>query len=241
MYAVIVIVVLLILIGVPTYFLTRETPTCFDGEQNHSETGIDCGGECRLICAAESKPVVVSWSRAFEVTEGVYNAVAYLENQNFNAVAESVPYSFKFFDAKNILVAERQGVTTLSRDGVIPIFEAQVVTANRKPERTFFEFSEAPVWEKKEEQEELFVEDVLLRNTDTLPELIANIENESVDSYREVEVVATLFDARGNAFAASRTIIERLEGRSVREVTFTWPTPFVSSVSQIDIIPRIIR
>lgn len=61
--------------------LTKD-PTCSDGKRNGAEVGTDCGGGCARICAAEAVPLVVKWSRSFKVSEGFYNAFAYIENQN---------------------------------------------------------------------------------------------------------------------------------------------------------------
>jgi len=241
MYAVIVLVVLLVLVSIPSYFFLRDTPTCFDEKHNGDERGIDCGGVCLLICQSDVRPLNISWSRAFKVTEGVYNVVAYLDNKNFGAIAENVSYSFKLFDADNILIEERQGKTTLSRDGIIPIFEPQVATGNRVPARTFFEFTSTPIWNTGERSDEMAVLNISLRNEKTIPELTATLTNDSVESYREVEVVATLFDAAGNAYAASRTVVQNVEGRSERSLHFTWPNGFEITATKTDVIPRIIR
>ena len=37
-------------------------PTCFDGKANGLENGIDCGGNCNLMCTDEVKPLIVEWS-----------------------------------------------------------------------------------------------------------------------------------------------------------------------------------
>jgi len=36
-----------------TFYSCKDDPTCFDGEQNQAETGIDCGGEC-TPCVTEA-------------------------------------------------------------------------------------------------------------------------------------------------------------------------------------------
>jgi hypothetical protein len=47
--------------------------TCFDGVKNGNETGIDCGGSCSLVCTNDALKPITLWSKAFAVTDDVYN------------------------------------------------------------------------------------------------------------------------------------------------------------------------
>src|ERR1035437_5233264 len=89
----------------------NKPPTCSDGIQNGTETGIDCGGSCTYACLAQMAPVSVLWSRAFEVVPGRYNAVAYLVNHNKNVAVEKISYRFRFADANNVYIGKREGST----------------------------------------------------------------------------------------------------------------------------------
>ncbi len=57
---IILIVAIVVLIGVPLYFLFYKAPTCSDGLMNGDETGVDCGGSCQRLCTAESLPIVIN-------------------------------------------------------------------------------------------------------------------------------------------------------------------------------------
>ena len=48
-YALIMLVIVLALIGVPSYFLFYTPPSCTDGVKNGTEQGIDCGGSCTKL------------------------------------------------------------------------------------------------------------------------------------------------------------------------------------------------
>lgn len=236
-----VIAFLILVIGVPAFLFLYDRPTCTDGIQNGDERGIDCGGSCEAICVQDVDQPQILWSRSFRVTDGVYNAVAYIENPNFGAIARDVPYSFKLFDDENILIFERTGITTLSIDGATPIFEAAIPTGNRVPVRTFFEFSAVPAWDQRTEEDQLRVENIVLMGEETSPRIEARLVNDSVDERLDVEVVATIFNIEGNAIASSRTRIPSIDGRSERSVVFTWPQPFSEASAQIDLIPRVLR
>lgn len=234
-----VVAFLAIVIGVPTYFILKKPPTCFDRKMNQDERGVDCGGVCSLVCTQDTAPLVVLWSRTFHVTEGVYNALAYIENPNATAVAYDVPYIFRVFDEKNVLITERKGVTDITSQGVVPIFEGAIDTGWRVPGRTFFEFTAPIVWVKKGREPHLVIAAQTLKNVDESPRLEAQLQDIEVYDVKNIEVVATIFDEQENAMAASRTIIPIVYGQSSKPLIFTWPKPFPRASSRIEIIPRV--
>ena len=74
-----------------------------------------------------------------------YSAVAYIENQNLNAEAVGVPYEFKMYDDKNTLIARKEGVTRISRNGRSVVFEPNIVVGNRIPKTTRFQFCKSRI------------------------------------------------------------------------------------------------
>ena len=230
---------LVVVIGVPSFFVLYERPTCFDGVRNQEELGIDKGGPCALLHSSQVQNIAVLWSRSFEVVPGVYNAVAQVDNPNFSAGAIDVPYSFKLFDTNNILVAERKGRTYLSPNKVISVFEGGIVTGERVPVRTFFELLVDPEWESVDNPiEGLGVENRELSNRETAPRVDATITNQSFEDIFGVEVIVTIFNHQDVAIASSRTVIDVLPRQSSQPVTFTWPQAFSDSASRVEIIPQ---
>ncbi|MCW9054873.1 MAG: FxLYD domain-containing protein [Candidatus Pacebacteria bacterium] len=230
---------LFVVVGVPVFLLWYEQPTCFDGVQNQGELSIDRGGPCALLHESQVQPEVVLWARSFEVIPGVYNAVAYVSNPNFSAGVVAAPYSFKLFDAENILVAERKGVTYVIPNAITSVFEGGVATGNRVPARTFFEFLSPLEWERVDSPVKgLAVGDRELTEETSAPRITAEIKNNSFSDIHNIEVVATVFDEQDTAIASSRTAIESLQQQSSQIVVFTWPRPFTGVVSRIEIVPQ---
>jgi len=219
------------LLGVLFFFFVYEEPTCFDGKQNGTELGADCGGGCQKLCSFQVSSPSVRWSRSFEVTPSNYSAVAYVENPNPSAAVEEVSYHFELFDEEGLLIAERIGTTLLLPNRVTPIFESNINTGNRIPQRTFFEFLEEPVWIVAEDRSnELAVRDRLLSRPKTAPRLDATLENTAVNDFRDIEIVAVIFGSDGNAVAASKTFLELLSSFSSERLVFTWPLPLPKRV-----------
>lgn len=210
-------------------------PTCFDGRQNGEERGVDCGGGCLRICAMDTERPTVTWARSFRVTDGQYNAVAYVENPNQIAGAPLVRYTFSLYDREG-LITERVGTTFLPPNNVYPIFEGRITTGNRIPVNTFLELEPIDVWLPVTAGREQFrVVSRELLASDTRPRLNAQIENTALTTVNDVTVVATIFDARGNALTSSQTVVNELAARSTEPVVFTWPEPIAKTVRSCEV------
>lgn len=229
--------VLLLLISTGFYYSFLYTaPTCFDGEQNGLEAGVDCDGSCLRICAFSVAEPNVEWVRSFEVVPGQYNAVAYVVNENQGAGVAELPYTFKLYDADGLIV-ERKGVTVLPPNSVYPIFEGRINTGDRIPLQTQIEFEENVIWLPAEAGSDQFeiVQRELAAVDSSAPRLDAVLRNDAFTEARDVEVVAIIFDGIRNALTASRTEIPYFGGRSSEEVVFTWRQPIAKTIRSCEV------
>ena len=209
--------------------------SCFDNAQNGEERGVDCGGVCARICAFDVTMPSVEWARSFRVTDGQYNAVAYVENNNQLAATPEIAYTFSLYDADG-LITERSGVTILPPDSSYPIFEGRIATGNRIPTRTILDLKPAELWLPAQVGRNQFsIIDRNLQGADTQPRLDVLIANNELTEAREVEVVATIFDANGNALTASRTFVDEFQPREEREIAFTWPEPIATTLRSCEV------
>ncbi len=220
------------------YFLFAPAVSCTDGTQNQNEQGVDCGGVCKRICSSEARSLSVLWTRPVFVDRGVYSVVAYISNSNVTLGARAVPYRFKLYDDRNLLIYERAGSTDVPANTNFAVFEGSITTGNRIPSRAFFEFAGLPTWFKVTREVPLKVRDVEFSTTST-PRLSARLLNQSLQDAENIKVTALLFDGEDNVIAASETHIDRLIRESDTAVIFTWPNPFSRSPSRIEIDPRL--
>lgn len=207
------------------FFLTyqaafNQAPTCFDGAQNGDEKGTDCGGSCTLLCTNESRAPVVLWARVFKAGPQIYTAAAYVQNPNIGAGAHKVGYTFQLFDAKNILLIERQGTLDIPPVQTVPFIDPNINVGNRMPVKAIFAFTAEPVWQKQGAVPSLRTGNQYLAADGSL--LSATINNDSAFDAKNVTVAAVLFDASGTARAASRSLIPTITRRGSQNVTFTW-------------------
>lgn len=219
--------------GYYSYFYS--SPSCFDGAQNGSEQGVDCGGLCTRICSFTVSAPVVLWSKSFLVTEGQFNAVAYVENRNTTAGTPEVKYTFRLFDSQG-LITERSGVTELPANSTFPIFEGRIDTGTRIPTETDLVLEEADLWLPSNYNRSQFrTVSTKLLDINTRPRLNATLENTEVTDVQDVDVVAVIFDSFGTPLTASQTFIEQLPGRSRSDVVFTWPRPIATTLRSCDV------
>lgn len=238
-YATGVIIFFLVVIGGPiAYKILSKPPTCSDGIQNQGETSIDKGGPCPILDERTLVPASVVWARSFRIRDGSYNAAAMLQNPNGQAGVRSVGYHFGLYDADNVLIAERTGTTFVMPGGVTPVFEGNIDTGNRVVAHTYFDFTEAPVWERLADTSSIIaLSNIEITDTGTLPRVTADAKNTSVGDVGALTFIAVIYDPAGNAFAASQTTLSGLSAGESQHIIFTWPAAFNVSVGRIQIVP----
>ena len=234
-----VIIFFAVVIGGPVayHFLTIPA-SCSDGVQNQGETSVDRGGPCPLLDPNYLQPTATLWTRSFRVRDGSYNAVAYIQNPNPSAGALDVPYHFGLYDANNILIAERTGTISIMPGGITPVFVGNIDTGSRIVVHTYFDLTSPPVWRKvRGTADAVSVSAVQPSDFDTTPRVTANAKNTSVNDIRDIAFVAVIFDPSGNAFAASQTALDVIQGGEQRTIYFSWPSAIPQTLGRIDILP----
>jgi Mg-chelatase subunit ChlD len=206
-------------------------PTCFDGRENGSETGRDCGGACVRICAYEVQPPKVIWVNSFKIFDGQYNSVAYVENINQTAGSLAVPYTITLYNGE-AEVARREGVTELPPNTLYPIFEGRIETVNDAPiTETKITLEPPEVWQPATiDREQFFTRTFELTNADVRPRLTAELDNTSIFTVDDLEVVATIFNDENQPVTASQTKVDEFLAESTQTITFTWPSPIAKTV-----------
>lgn len=225
--------IVILISGAVAYVFLNRPATCLDGARNGNEKGIDCGGSCARICEGDAQAPVVLWTRALRVAPGIYTAAAYIENRNNDAFARHVRYTFRLFDDRNVLIAERVGVTAIAPTRFVPVIEANISTGNRVPTRAFFEFADTPMWERGS-LPRLELSNQVLDEENRKVSL--HVRNDSGKAVSGIPIATILYDANGTAQAASVSSIKRLEKGATEQVVFTWPSAFSVPIIEAQVI-----
>lgn len=236
----------LVVLGAILYIVLpyfTKPPTCVDKKQNGDETGVDCGGSmCANFCQNEVNPLVVLWSRSFNIAYDIYSSVAYIENQNPNAGIYQISYQFKLYDGNNILITDRTGTTFVAPNGKTAIFETGIKTGNRIPKRTAFSFTTPEYFIKVDDRANnlaVFSKEPTIEEEATLPKVRATVSNSSLYAVPGLDVIAILYDEFGNALGVSQTRLDSLNPNAELPVFFSWPQTFTSPIRKIEVIPRV--
>ena len=241
----IIISTLVVLVGLPLFFLFYRAPTCFDGKQNRDETGTDCGGSCQLLCTTESLPLVLKGDpRILKLSDNTFEIVALIENSNINGEIRRARYTLKLYDAVNILpIKTIEGEIYVPKGGTFAIFEGPFNLAEGiSPTRVLLEWiDDSLVWQKNlESVPKLAVRGINISQEDTAPRLEAVLENDSLDEVSSIDLTAVIFDETNSIFAASKTFVEILPKGGRFPIIFTWPEPFTNRVTNIEVLIRIL-
>ena len=231
LYAISFAVAIILLAAYPVYNLVKQTPTCSDKKQNGTETGVDCGGSCSLVCSADVKPLRVVWSKVFSVNGG-YDIAAYVENVNTNAGLKNVRYTMSVLDNSGRILIEKKGSLEVSPASRFLLFETGV-TLSGAPDRidVSFDPEDLAKWLKATtEPSPVVTKNQILINADTKPRFNAVIVNtDPVNEVANLTLSAIVYDPLRHPIAVSKTYTDRIEKNGEQNIFFTWPTRFTKN------------
>lgn len=240
----IVFIFLVVVIGLPTYFLFYKAPTCFDYKMNGDEAGVDCGGSCQLLCTTESLPLLVEGDpRVLTLGPGVYQVVAVVENANNDGEIYRAGYTIKLYDNSTLIpVRVIEGSTFVPAGETFAIFEGPLFMEDGViPSRATLEWKEETlIWKKAVSTDPgLTVKESTFTRLATSPRLESKIVNPTLSMASNIDLVALVSDKNGNIFAASKTFIDSLMPSEESAIVFTWPRSFQEEPAGIEIIIRV--
>jgi len=220
----------------------KKEPTCSDGIKNQNESGIDCGGPCSVLCRAEYVSPNILWTAKSKITtSGNYNILVYAENPNINVGSYNTPYSVKLYDKENVLLYSTTSSTYIPPSSRFVIYIDGINIGDKVPVRIDFKLSSGIVWQTIESGESGIVTTAKdYSDSDVKPKLSVSLKNTTLSQIKNIEAVAILYDIDSNAFAFSRTKIDKIEKGDTSNIVFTWPEKFTKEVSLIDVVYKIL-
>jgi hypothetical protein len=181
----------------------------------------------------------VRWSKI--QSSNTWNILAYGQNPNIGAGAYNVPYSYKIYDKQGILLYENSGVTYIPPSNNFVVFDDNIAIGDKIPGRVDFQFSTSSIIWQKIQGQELGIMTVSknLVGTDTKPKLFVTLKNTTTKPIKNIESLAILYDADGNAVAFSKTKTDIIDSGATSDIVFTWPDKFGTPILKIDIVSEV--
>ncbi len=242
-YALLLLIFVTLLIGIPAWKVFYKAPTCADRIMNGNETGVDCGGSCKRLCQSAFISPRIEWGGAKleRVADGLYNASAYIVNPNISGGAIDVPYRISLYDSEGIIITERNGNMNIYPRRNSLAFQTAIKTEKRIPTKATFEFTSSPIWFKSTDLlEGISIIDKKYIEDENGSSLEVYLENKTLTPYKDIQVGVVLYDNEDNVIGFSQTKIDNLPPKNQREVApFTWPTGRNGRVAKIEVITNI--
>jgi hypothetical protein len=214
-----------------------KVPTCTDHKQNQDERGIDCGGSCTTLCSfqVENQPTI-KLVRAIEPQPGRVDVVAYIENRNTNAQAKGAQFLLEVYGSQQQLIGKRTISVDLPAQMTVPIYVANV--GKGEATQAFLTPSDSITWTRTGGERQVLptIENTVISEGEN-PRITANLMNPLAKNVYNTTLVATVFDASGNALAASQTLVPTLPSQGSAPIVFTWNAPFSAPVARVEILP----
>lgn len=139
--------------------------SCFNGIQDNSETGIDCGGLCDKACPYPGKPdyvkdLRVNWVKFVEDGRNKYDFVANISNENESWGVLNMAYKFTYYDESGDMIGEKTGTSymmpkgSLNKDPLVKYIVHENVESNIPVDRVEIILSDIK-WEDVESEHDL--------------------------------------------------------------------------------------
>jgi len=233
-------------LAILAFAIFYKTPTCIDHTQNQGETGIDCGGPCSTVCTAGTavtpgtaiaQPATVRFVRALQQS-GRTDVIAYIDNPNRDAYATAVHMTLDVYTSDDEDLRTHLSLNIPAGKSV-PVFIPGAAPGGVNVRQVFLAFDSGyPTWTKLATQSPVpTTTGTNIENTDANPRITATLQNNIATPLTNVTVVATVFDASGNAIAASRTLVQALPGQGSAPLVFTWNEPFSAPAARVELVP----
>lgn len=223
------------LIAIATLY---HAPSCTDAKQNQGEAGIDCGGPCPYLCSADESMPYVEFVRQLSPVQGRTDVIAYVENRNADAAVKGARYTITLYGSDNLVVAEKSGTVDLPPKALVPIFVPNFYSGYQTVARAFLTFDESSFrWYRYEDTRPVIAATNITLAGSGTPRITADIGNPTALPLFRIPVVATVFDASGNAIAASATVLTQIPAMGTAPAVFTWNAPYPAPAAREDVVP----
>jgi hypothetical protein len=216
---------------VVTHYIVPD-PTCFDTKKNGFEVGIDCGGECSLMCDSDVVPLTVLWARALPTGTSTYDIVGLIENKNINNAPLDVPYTFTVFNKEGNQLFMYNGTTSISVDDDMPLVLQNILLVDA-PYNTVLTLHPTKHYVTPEKDGAPPIKTLRDRYEEgDTSRVYVTIKNVTQKTFSHLPVRIILYDDNNNAIGVGETVVPYLNKEEQQELVFTWRTPFTVPIAR---------
>ena len=219
-----------------------QTPSCADNVRNQDEEGVDCGGSCPYLCAAQKQPPTVLFTKVLTNGAGRADIIAMVENKNAGVAAKNVPYNISLYGADRLPAGEVSGTLDLPPGATVPVYAPKTASGERKVASAFLSIDpSSPRWFAMPDDPRIVptVLTTAVRGTVSAPRIEAGFMNAGVSALTNVRAIVLVYNADKEVIAASSTIVPLIPAQGQASATFTWNDAFPGTPALIQVVPLI--
>jgi hypothetical protein len=180
----------------------------------------------------------VRFVRPLTLAGGRTDVIAYIDNPNGTTAAKGLGYTIELYSAANTVIMKKEGTIDLPPSSTVPVFAPNLFSGSQQVARAFITFDTPDhLWYRYSDMRTIPDVALIRLNGGDNPRITAQARNGSPTPMKNIVFIATVFDAQGNAIAASQTVAPLIPAQGYSDLVFTWPTPFSSTAARIDVVP----
>ncbi len=220
-------------VGVKIYGSLQVAPTCADDIKNGLENGVDCGGECALICKSEYKPLTIEYSNYFANADGTYDIITLIQNDNSKSAPREVTLTYELYDDMGGRADDIVITVPASHGNVVPVITNNYKVATRVA-KISTKISDYKMY-KNEKNYNLRLKDFEFEKG-SISKLRVNYE--SLSNIKErIVLLVLLKDSLGNIINYATQNIEDLNPGGNYTSYFSWSEEIDSDIATVTLIP----
>jgi hypothetical protein len=211
------------------HLIITPAGTCFDGKKNQAETGIDCGGPCKICTEIKETLDIQIEEKAFAPGgSNLFDVVAKINNPNDAIGASSFDYTFNLLDQSGNSIATKSGSSFILPADQRYVAELAIETKNNAAPASV-EFSITNVkWTKlsyaEKPQFTIFNQEFGPSRTGVSgSEGFGVLRNDSIYDLVSIKVISVVRDSRDAIVGIGTTQLNTVRSKEEREVHFVWP------------------
>lgn len=220
-------------IGLKIYQSLKVEPNCADSIMNGYETGIDCGGDCALLCKNEYKPLTIIYSNFFINAGGTYDLITLLENDNSNSAPRNISLIYEVYDNMGGRSDDINISAKASHGNIIPVITSNF-KINAAVAKISTKVSDYQMY-KGELKYNLRLKDFEFEKG-SISKLRINYDSLSNVKGR-IEILVLLKDSLGNIINHGMQSVESLNAGGNYTSYFTWNEEIKSEVATVMLMP----
>lgn len=225
------ILIFLVILGYFIYPIIFPVPTCYDKKQNGTETGVDCGGACNLMCKGQYDQLDLLLQRSFVKKENQSDIVVLFENRNKYIAPNKISLDIDVYAKDGSFVKTIHEEQIAGTQKYIPIVIANYPSSDIS--KIFVKNVSYDMWRTRGAYDIALSDYNFAKDKMSLDVTLKNIYKQ--DLREKLKVYVVVRDNLNNIIAVNYQILDGINYNESKKINFLWPNPIEGDIKNIDV------